>query len=288
MSRSPAWSLAALLAASIAPPALAAPSKAACVDAHGDGQAQRKAGKLLAARERFLVCADEACPAVVRKECLAWAQEVDADATSFVVEATVEGAGDTTDVVVALDGQVIAKRLDGRAIVADPGPHTLRFETPGATAVEQSVTLRAGEKNRKLSVTFRRPSAAPSAPAPASVAPPPPAPVTVEAPKPTRSSLPYVLAGVGVVGLAGFAYFGLDASKKKSELDDRGCKPGCPQGDVDAVKRGYLFANVSLGVGLVGLGVATVMLVGRSKSERATLVVSPTRDGAAAGVVGAF
>ena len=267
----------------------APPTKAACVEAHGDGQAKRKAGKVRAARERFLVCGDEACPGVVRKECLAWAQEVDAEATSFVVEAIIEGSGDTSDVSVTIDGETVATKLDGRAIVADPGPHTLRFVTPGIDPDEQQVTLRAGEKNRKIAVKFRR--SAPAAPPPPSPPPPPPpaAPTAkVEATGPSRSTLPYVFAGVGALGVAGFAYFGLDAASKKSALDERGCKPACPKSDVDAVKRDYLIANVSLGVGVVGLGVATYLFFKKPKTESTAAFVVPVTGGGAAGVVGRF
>ncbi len=289
MSRRPvALSVVALIASALVPVARAAPSKTACVEAHGDGQAQRKAGKLRAARERFLSCSDEACPAVVRRECVTWAQEVDAETSTFVVAASIDGAGDTDDVAVSVDGQLVAKRLDGRALPVDPGSHELRFETRGAPAVDERVTFRTGEKNRKLAIVFR-PTPAPAA----SSAPPPatseaPAVASAEAPKVSRSTLPYVLGGVGAVGLVGFAYFGLDASKKKTSLDDRGCKPACPRDDVDAVRRGYLFANVSLGVGVVGLGVATYLLLTRPKSDRTAVIIAPTRDGAVAGVVGAF
>ncbi|MCC6646093.1 MAG: hypothetical protein IT374_11045 [Polyangiaceae bacterium] len=287
MSRASLTSLAALVACSVfTESAGAAPTKLACVEAHGDGQAQRKAGKVLAARDRFLVCADEACPAVVRKECLAWAQEVDGEAASFVVDASLDDA-QTSAVVVSIDGRIVARQLDGRPITADPGPHALRFETTGAPAIEQQVTLLTGEKHRRLPVAFRRQPATPSPATTPSAAPD--APLVAVSPAPSRSALPLVFGGVGAVGVAGFAYFGLAASRKKSDLDDRGCKPACPRGDVDAVKRDYLFANVSLGVGVLGLGVATYLLVGRaSKPERAALVVAPTRDGAVGGVVGAF
>lgn len=274
-----------LSTSSVGASAWAAPTKAACVEAHGDGQTRRKAGKLRSAREKFLVCGDESCPAVVRKECLAWAQEVDAEATSFVVEAAI-GGKDTTDVKVSVDGEVVATSLDGRAIVTDPGPHALRFETPGAPAEEQSLTLRAGEKNRKIAVAFRRPAATePAAPSPSPGSPPKEPPASQ--PAQGRSVLPFVFAGVGVVGLAGFTFFGLDAGKKKSELDDRGCKPACPKSDVDAVKRDYLFANVSLGVGAIGLGVATYLFMQKPKTESAAFI-APTSGGGVAGVAGRF
>jgi hypothetical protein len=65
------------------------------------------------------------------------------------------------------------------------------------------------------------------------------------------SPWPLALGAIGVVGTAGFVYFGVRA--KSGETDLEGCSPDCSQAHVDDVKSDYLWSNVSLGVGLAGL-----------------------------------
>lgn len=67
-------------------------------------------------------------------------------------------------------------------------------------------------------------------------------------------AISYALAGVGVVALSSFAYFGLSANAKKRELD--GCRPGCDSSLRAPLERDYVVADVSLGVGLVALGLS--------------------------------
>jgi len=54
-----------------------AQDKQACVSAYEEGQQLRKAGKLTSARARLLTCAQEGCPAVLRKDCTVWVAEVE-------------------------------------------------------------------------------------------------------------------------------------------------------------------------------------------------------------------
>jgi hypothetical protein len=64
----------------------------------------------------------------------------------------------------------------------------------------------------------------------------------------------WALGGVAVVGLAGFVGFGISGRSQQSDLDD--CKPNCSQGDVDDMKRTYLFADIALGVAAIAGGAA--------------------------------
>jgi hypothetical protein len=64
-------------------------------------------------------------------------------------------------------------------------------------------------------------------------------------------------AVVGGVGAVGFAYFGLTARSADEGLD--ACTPHCEPSAVDAIKRDYVLANVSLGVGVVGALTASVL-----------------------------
>jgi hypothetical protein len=62
---------------------------------------------------------------------------------------------------------------------------------------------------------------------------------------------------VGGVGAVSFVYFGLSARSADRDLD--GCTPNCDPSTVTTIKREYLLANVSLGVGLAGAIGASVL-----------------------------
>ncbi len=62
----------------------------------------------------------------------------------------------------------------------------------------------------------------------------------------------YVLAGVGVAALGGFAAFAITGKSAQSAMD--GCKPNCTRAQLDKMRLRYLLADISLGVGVVSLG----------------------------------
>jgi hypothetical protein len=96
----------------------------------------------------------------------------------------------------------------------------------------------------------------------------------------------YVLGGIGVVALAGTAYFWLSASSDKSDLD--ACKPGCAQNDVDAVEQKRLFGDIALGVGLVSLGAATYFWLNQPKAAPPAESARTPHFDLQAGASGAF
>jgi hypothetical protein len=66
-----------------------------------------------------------------------------------------------------------------------------------------------------------------------------------------------LVSGVGAVG---FAYFGTSARSADVDLDR--CTPNCDPSTVATIKRDYLLANVSLGVGVAGaIGAAVLWFV---------------------------
>src|SRR3954470_3608518 len=82
----------------IAPAALADDPKVKCANAYEQAQRTRKKGELRASQANLLVCTDPVCPAVLRDECLRWADEVER-AMPTVVFAVRDPAGqDVTDV----------------------------------------------------------------------------------------------------------------------------------------------------------------------------------------------
>jgi hypothetical protein len=152
----------------------------------------------------------------------------------------------------------VAESLDGKPVPLDPGVHRFRFEQPNGVAHETQVLLREGEKNRVLTVNFPSQSGETS---------------TTQASVPGKDRgahdddgdksapvLAYVLAGVGTVGLGAAVFFDLKANGDASTLRTS-CAPNCKQEDVDGVQAKYVAAAVSLGVGVVSLGVATYLFL---------------------------
>jgi hypothetical protein len=150
---------------------------------------------------------------------------------------------------------VVAPELTGQPILLDPGAQTLRFEREGANPIERKLVLRVGERNRRVEVQFSpRLASAPSSDPPGETGEPPAdtGPSSPGKPVPLAT---WILGGVGIVGLAGFAYFALDGNSKVDDLEQ--CKPSCPHDDVEAARRSFLIGDISLGVGVVALAGAT-------------------------------
>lgn len=73
-------------------------------------------------------------------------------------------------------------------------------------------------------------------------------------------ALTWVAYGVGAIGAAGTVVFGLQANSAANSFD---ANPN--RADYDKFNRHKLLTNISLGVGVVGVGVGTVLLIGDLK-----------------------
>jgi hypothetical protein len=219
------------------------PDKAACVAAHERAQSLHSTQKLRAAREAFLVCSSEVCPEILREDCARSIADLDATTPSVVFSATAEG-GDVVDARVLLDGELVAERLDGRALAIDPGAHTARFLRAGRPPMEVQFVARAGEKNRAVSAAFARPRASSS-------------PARVEAEGRRAPVLPILLGSAGVVALGGGLAFRLSADAAAEDMR-RSCAPSCDGSARDALGDKIVASNVSFAVGGFALAVAAV------------------------------
>jgi hypothetical protein len=248
-------------------PAALADDKLACIAASDRAQVLRDSGKLVAAREALLACSRATCPTAVADDCSSWLKDVEARTPTVVVRARDAAGGDLLDVTVTIDGAPFLATLDGRARPLDPGKHTFRFERTGHSTVERSVLVTEGEKNRLVEVVL-----------PAIEKPKPEAPKVLH----TTSLVPTLAVGaVGLLGIAGFAYFGLSAERDHRRLQD--CRPFCAESDVDAARTKAIVADVSLGVGVLGLAGAAVLFFTRrtpSTGEHVAIDVAPTASGA--------
>lgn len=126
----------------------------ACLASSEKGQRARANGKLREARESFLVCGNETCPAIVRRDCAQWTSELTTALPTVVFGAKDKGGRDLFDVTVVIDGETLVTKLDGKAVFVDPGRHTVEMKAAGAPAVTDTILVKEGEKSRVVAVTF--------------------------------------------------------------------------------------------------------------------------------------
>jgi hypothetical protein len=225
-----------------------------CLDAYDSAQRMKRAGHLLEAQEKLVYCASSECPELMHRDCEAWLAEVEASIATVVFQVKDPSGATSMPAQVAIDaGEPLS--LDGRALSLDPGKHQVTFSARGMQSLSRVYVFAEGDKLRHETVVLQ-PVARPAAPA-----------MTArhdegngQRERPGFAlTLPMVLAGtVALAGAAGFAYFGLTARAEDRDLGR--CAPECTRDRVTDVKRDYLLANLSLGVGATGLGVCAVLV----------------------------
>jgi hypothetical protein len=250
--------LAALLL--VASPAHADPTKRECVDAATRGQTLRDDKQLSASRESLVVCSSAACPTVIRRSCAEWLADVDARLPRITVRVVDAADHDVAVTRVRIDD--IEGGLSPTPV--DPGVHAVEVSYRDRTLTE-SVKVNERE-SRTVVIRLPRPKA--EASPPQSIRPEPEEPQRV-ADRSTPISV-WILAGVGVVGLGGFAFFGLSARSNLDELNDprTGCAPTCAPDRTDGARRDAIAADVSLGVSVVALAVAAIIGLSQSTQHR--------------------
>lgn len=239
----------------LTPRASHADPTAACLEAHADAQRAEKRGELKTARARYAECTAFECPDAVRRDCDAWRGRVDRALPSLIVRPR-SPQNQTVSAKVWVDGVLIPPEKTGLSVDVDPGPRRIRVEADGFRPLEQSTVIAAGEKERVVDLQLT-----PSAPS--VVAPP------VEKRPAAASPWPWVIGGLGVVGVGVFVGVGVDARSRYDDLDAR-CAPRCAPSEVDGIRRSYLIADVALAVGATALVVSAVWLVTRALSTPRT------------------
>lgn len=241
--------LACLLCSSPAPARAA--KHEACLQAYEGAQVSRLKGHFTEAREQLLVCAQSSCPAVIRRDCISWLSEVDQSLASVVFSVSDARGQDLVDVRVYANERQLTERIDGRAIVLDPGVYELRFEPRGHAPFTQTITVYEAQKNRLVHVQ------AAVAPAAVSVQPG----QASAAPDPTRARSPYLLSYALAGGAVGVAALGTVLGvlgKREYDRLEKSCREeGCTRGERAQGKRMYIAADVSFAAA-GGLGVAAL------------------------------
>ncbi len=273
-----------------AAPALAAPTPHECAMASEDASSLQKQEKLAAAKDRFLVCADAACPAEIREECGRRITEVTEAMPSIVFQVKDAAGNDVSAVKVAMDGAPLLDQVGPAAVPVDPGNHTFRFETADPTqAVEKTFVVRDGEKNRQLAVVLG--GAAPAAAAT-------PAPAVESAPEHRRLDLSgqrliaVVAGGVGLVGLGVGAAFGAMTfsqwNNARSECTTA-CAPGSQaQNDKSNASTSATLSDVGFIAGGVFVAAAAVLWFTAPSEAPVQVVPAASPQGASLTLQGKF
>jgi hypothetical protein len=239
--------------------AVAEDAMRACIDASTQGQTLRQQGHLLAARDRMIRCARDACPSVVRSHCARWLGEIDDRLPSVVVRVQDASGADLVDARVLIDGQ--AGKLDGRAVPLDPGEHVVAVEHGGARKEERVIVVE-GEASRLVMLRLApslRASAPEASPAP-SLRPFAPEASPAPAPSSRATRVPlgaWILGGVGLAALGAATYFGLAAKAQLDDLDGS-CSPNCSDPQTRPGRADALAFDVLLGASGAALGAAVV------------------------------
>ncbi len=226
-----------------------------CAVAYETTQRLRETGKLLEAATQAQSCAEAACPRVLRQDCARWVDEIDRLTPTIVIHATGADGCDVVDGRVTLDGAPLSETVTGGPVRLDPGVHSVRIQPRSGGPIEQRVVVIEGDRGRRIEL-----SAAPlGSRCETQSAQSTRATTTVES-RPVPP-LAYVLGGIGAASLVTGTVVALTGLAKKSELD--ACRPGCDPADVDAMRRTFLVSDVLIGVGIVAVGVAAYVYLGR-------------------------
>lgn len=219
-------------------------SAEACVASYEQAQVLRQEGALLSARVELLTCASASCITAIQKDCVAWLSEVESSLPTVVFE--VKGA-ELSVIEAQVDGDDVSEDARaGRAVRVNPGRRTVTVKTPEGEERTAQVTVVEGQKNRVITLDFSPTEAGE-----------PGLGGSADASEP--SLLPWVFAGVGMVGLGVAAFGWLSAEGRLSDVESSGCAPRCSASDRDSIESARLIGDVGLGVGLVSFGVAAVL-----------------------------
>lgn len=232
----------------------ASTTNAECANAYEQGQEQRKSGKLVSARSTLQLCARDECPDFIRSDCANWYGEVQNEVPTLVFAARSQGR-DLSDVRVSVGERVLSTRVDGQVVELDPGEYDFEFQAPEMRTLRQHFVIARGERNRLIQVELE-PVHAPQGAGP-----------TTDAARAQRSLLlPGVFAGIGVVGVAGFAGLGAWGHSQENELEGS-CSPHCSSDRVSDVRTKYLLADVSLGVGVASLALGAYFFFSQGSGD---------------------
>lgn len=248
--------------------------KAECALAFERAQRLRNASSYLSASAEALKCANPSCGALLSEECGKIYSDLQTAIPTVVFAARDESGKELANVTVRIDRDPTPVPIDGRPVAVDPGAHEFAFSAAGFEPSTQGAVIRAAERYRAVTATLTRVAE----------------PQLTERPSveharatPGVPLASYVLGGVALVGVAGFAAFRVSAASDFDTLSNE-CKPTCDEDKVDDVRNKYLFSHVFLAVaGTAALAAVTIYLTApRGSATTTALQVKQSRAGLSA------
>jgi hypothetical protein len=283
-----------------------------CAASYKGAEELVKAGSLREAKATMLKCTATRCSGQIRKECARRVAEIESDIPTIVPLVQDVSGQPLTDVEVSMDGEVLTSKVDGRALMVDPGSRLFTFKSGGDVLANLRAVILQGQRNRTIEIALRNWGALPlvktnipaSAPPPdrsmaqASLVDPQGRPemnIVHEASGKHFTRGTYAMAALGALGLAGYGATTYLGNRDVKTLE--ACQPNCSASSVARVERMFLAGNISLGVGVAALAAGTYLYF-TSDSPKAIevaasqpsyrLAVQPTPAGGFASVSGSF
>jgi hypothetical protein len=245
--------------------------KAECALAFERAQRLRNASSYLSATAEALTCANPSCGALLSEECGKIYSDLQTATPTVVFAAHDESGKELANVTVRIDRNPTPVPIDGKPVAVDPGAHEFVFSAPGFEPFTQGAVIRAAERYRAVTATLHRVGR----------------PQLTERPRveqvtsaPAVPLASYVLGGVAVVGIGGFAAFRVSAANDFDTLSKE-CKPTCDEDQVDDVRSKYLLSHVFLAVGgTAALAAVTIYLTApRAPAATTALQLKQSRAG---------
>ncbi len=173
---------------------------------------------------------------------------------------------------IELDGVELGSAKVGKETVVDPGQHTIVVRLPNGGRWEEQVDVAEGESKAVELVPpddlqVETPGGGEDIPEL-----PPDEPTPEPKAEESSSAVPWIIGGVGAASLVASGVFFMLKNGAESDLDDTCRGDVCPKSVEDTQSSGESYAlwtNVTLGLGVVGIGVAAVMLLTGGNSSSA-------------------
>jgi hypothetical protein len=177
---------------------------------------------------------------------------------TFAMEPKVSVSGMT----IKLDGQALGQAAWSSPLPVDPGPHDIVVSAPGK--LDEQVAMHVGAIADSKTVTIHALEDAP--PQPGSVSLPENTPEAGGSDGSTGKRVAgFVVGGVGLVAVGVGSVFGVEALEKRHDSNascsGSTCTTAAGVASNDDAKRFANFADVGIGVGIVGLVVGTYLVL---------------------------
>lgn len=200
---------------------------------------------------------------------------------------------------ITLDGSELGTASIGKPQQIDPGAHSIEAIAAGKIPFKEVIQIAEGE-NKTIEISLKdKPDDRPDKN-------PPPGPTTTATDAgpdgsarltPSKPLIPYIVLGAGAASLVASGVFFYLRSSAISDLDAKCRGNVCPESArsiSDSGKSSTLLGNITLGLGVVGVGVGSVLLLTSKPKETAArprpfdLVLQPQRNGGGASLIGTF